>query len=120
MGGLGSIQTSKSEPRSGRGRRAVDCGFRKGPEREPVQDLESDVVGQLLSAAGADGEDTERHWWEKETGHTDCGGSDRATSGEVEIGTDGGPAVPSGFLRLSAGEVGAGRSGASAAAMLAF
>ena len=31
----------------------------RGPEREPVQDLESDVVGQLLSAAGADGEDTE-------------------------------------------------------------
>ena len=29
------------------------------PERESVQDLESDVVGQLLSAARADGENTE-------------------------------------------------------------
>src|SRR5499427_11108182 len=100
MGGLGSIQTSQSEPRSGRGRRTVNCGFRKGPEREPVQDLESDVVGQLLSAAGANGEDTESQWRRKKTGHTNCGGSDRATSGEVEIGAGGGPAVPSGFLWL--------------------
>src|SRR5215469_1022192 len=103
MGGLGSIQTSKSEPRSGRGRRAVDCGFRKGPEREPVQDLESDVVGQLLSATSADGENTESQRGGKKIGHTDRVGSDRATSGEVETGARGGPAVSSGFLRLSAG-----------------
>src|SRR6266851_1304364 len=120
MGGLGGVQTSKSEPGSGRGRRADDCGFREGPEREPVQDLESDVVGQLLSAAGADGEDTESKWWGKEAGHTDRVGSDRADGSEVETGAGGGPAVPSGFLRVSTGEVGAGRSGAGAAAMLAL
>jgi uncharacterized membrane protein YebE (DUF533 family) len=34
-----------------------DFGTR--PERESLQDLESDVVGQLLSAASADGENTE-------------------------------------------------------------
>ena len=51
---------------------------------------------------------------------TDCGGSDRATSGEVEIGVGGGPAVPSGFLRISTREVGAGSSGTSTAAMLAL
>ncbi len=68
--------TSKCEPGSGRGRRADGCGLRKGPEREPVQDLESDVVGQLLSAAGAHGEDTER--WGKDAGHTNRVGSDRA------------------------------------------
>src|SRR5215831_10679557 len=120
MGGLGSIQTSKSEPRSGRGRRAVDCGFRKGPEKEPVQDLESNVVGQLLSTAGADGENSESKRWGKKAGHTDCGGSDCATGGEVEIGAGGGPAVPSGFLRVSTGEVGTGCSGAGTAAMLAL
>ena len=98
----------------------IDCGFRKEPEREPVQDLESDVVGQLLSAAGADGEDTESQRWGKEAGHTDRVGSDRATGGEVETGAGGGPAVPSGFLRVSTGEVGAGCSGAGAAAMLAL
>ena len=46
------------------------AGF-EGPEREPVQDLESDVVGQLLSTASTDGEDTESQWWGKEAGHTD-------------------------------------------------
>jgi hypothetical protein len=45
---------------------------------------------------------------------------DRATGGEVEIGAGGGPAVPSGFLRISTGEVGVGCSGAGAAAMLAL
>ncbi len=51
---------------------------------------------------------------------TDCGRSDRAAGGEVEIGAGGGPVVPSGFLRISTGEVGLGCSGASAAAMLAL
>ena len=37
---------------------------------------------------------------------------------EDETGTRDRPAVPPGFLRLSAGEVGSGRSGASAAEML--
>ena len=46
--------------------------------------------------------------------------SDRADGGEVEIGAGGGPAVPSGFLRISTGEVGAGCSGAGTAAMLAL
>ena len=78
------------------------------------------VIGQLLSAAGADGEDPESKRWGEETGHTDRIGSDCAAGGEVEIGVGGGPAVPSGFLRLSAGEIGSGRGGAGAAAMLAL
>ena len=87
--------------------------------RYTVQDLESDVVGQLLSSAGADGEDTESRWRGKKTGHTNCVGSDRANGGEVETGTCGGPAVPSGFFWVSPGEVGVGCSGAGAPAMLA-
>src|SRR5712691_926976 len=94
--------------------------FEKDLKREPVQDLESDVVGQLLSAAGADGEDTESKWWGKEAGHTERVGSDRADGSEVEIGAGGGPAVPSGSLRVSTEEVGFGCSGAGAAAMLAL
>ena len=47
-------------------------------------------------------------------------GSDCAAGGEVETGAGGGPAVPSGFLRISTGEVGAGCSGAGTAAMLAL
>jgi hypothetical protein len=39
---------------------------------------------------------------------------------KVETGAGGGPAVPSGFLRVSTGEDGIGCSGAGAAAMLAL
>ena len=53
------------------GRRADNCGFREEPEKEPVQDLESDDVGQLPSTAGADSEDTESKWRGEEAGHTD-------------------------------------------------
>src|ERR1019366_1921102 len=119
-GGLGSVSASESQQGSGRGRRAIDCGFRKEPKREPVQDLESDVVGQLLSTAGAHGEDTESQRRRKEAGHTDRVGSDRASGGEVETGACGGPTVPSGFLRISTGVNGLGCGGASAAAMLAL
>src|SRR5215813_8284647 len=94
--------------------------FEGNLKKEPVQDLESNVVGQLLSTAGADGENSESKRWGKKAGHTDCGGSDCATGGEVEIGAGGGPAVPSGFLRVSTGEVGAGGSGTGTAAMLAL
>src|SRR5260370_16281743 len=112
---MGGVQTSKSEPWSGRGRRTVDCGLRKEPEREPVQDLESDVVGQLLSAAGADGEDTESKRRGKEAGHTDRVGSDRADGGGVETGAGGGPPGLFRFPRATPRGVGAGcRWGGSA------
>jgi len=39
---------------------------------------------------------------------------------KIETGAGGGPAVPSRFLRVSTGEIGTGRSGAGAAAMLAL
>ena len=44
---------------AGRGR-PVDRGVRERPEREPLQALESAVLGELLPAAGAAGGDTER------------------------------------------------------------
>jgi hypothetical protein len=49
-----------------------------------LQDLESDVIGQLLTAASADGEDTESKWRGEETGHPDRFGSNCATGCEVE------------------------------------
>src|SRR5437763_11063789 len=44
------------------------------------------VVGQLLSAAGADGKDTEGKWRRKTVGDSNRIGSDRANGGEVETG----------------------------------
>jgi len=57
MGSLGSLFKGKEQSRCGRPGRAVDRGFRRGLEEEPLPDLESDVVRELLSAASADGED---------------------------------------------------------------
>lgn len=103
-----------------------------GVDEQSIEDFERNLKGNqykiwnrmssgsYFPPPGADGEDTESEWWRKEAGHTDRVGSDRATSGEVETGAGGGPVVSSGFLRLSAGEVGTGCSGAGAAAMLAL
>src|SRR2546421_4106450 len=71
MGGLGSLFEGKEQSRGGRPGWAVDRGFRKGLEKEPVPDLESDVVRELLSAAGADGEDPESQWRREDVGGSD-------------------------------------------------
>ena len=57
---------------------------------------------------------------ERKLGIPTVSDKDRANGGEVETGAGGGSTVPSGFLRISSGEVGTGRSGAGAAAMLAL
>lgn len=61
-GGLASLPEGESQSGSRRRRWAVDRGVRRRPEEEPVQALESDVLGELLSTAGADGGDTEAGW----------------------------------------------------------
>ena len=63
--------------------------FGKGLEEESLQDLESNVVGQRLSTASQDSEDTEEEWRGKKSGHSDCGGSNRATGCEGAAGTGG-------------------------------
>ena len=40
----------------------------EGTEKQSVSDLESDVVGQLSSAAGLAGGHTERRWWTRPLG----------------------------------------------------
>ena len=46
--------------------RGVAGGVREGSEEQSVQDLESDVLGELLSASGAGGGDTEAAWrWDQ-------------------------------------------------------
>src|SRR5438876_2639104 len=58
-GGLGGVGESQGEQgRAGCGW-SVDRGVREGSEGQPVQDLESDVLGVVLPAAGARGADTE-------------------------------------------------------------
>src|SRR5919201_7014984 len=56
-GGLGSVREGQGEQGRGGGRRAVDRRVRGGPGPEPVPDLESDVLGLVLPAAGEGGGD---------------------------------------------------------------
>lgn len=118
MGRLGSLFEGKEQSRGGRSGRAVDRGFRKGLEEEPLQNLESDVVRELLSAAGADGEDPESKRWREDVGDSDGFGSNRANGREESTGSSGGPTIPAGIVRVSPGEVGVGCGGAGAADVL--
>ena len=82
LGGVGESQGKQGSARSGRG---VDRGLREGSEGQPVQDLESDVVRDVLPAAGAGGGDREGTW----DGHENARGArrrrqDRADSGGRE------------------------------------
>ena len=87
--------------------------FEKDLEGQPVQDLESDVIGKLLSAAGQSGRHSEEEWRGAHFGCSNCRRS---------RGTDGGQAgdrardrsnVSPGFVRLSARKIGAGCRGRS-------
>src|SRR2546421_5668004 len=118
MGGLGSLFEGKEQSRGGRPGWAVDRGFRKGLEKEPVPDLESDVVRELLSAAGADGEDPESQWRREDVGDSDGLRSNCANGREESIGSGGGPTIAAGIVRVSPGKVGVGCGGAGAADVL--
>ena len=118
MGSLGSLFKGEEQQRGGRAGWAVDRGFRKGLEKEPLSDLESDVLRELLSAASADGEDSESKWWGENVGDTDGLGSNRANGREESIGSSGGPTIPAGIVRVPPEQVGAGCGGAGAADVL--
>src|SRR5664279_2803402 len=83
-------------------------GLRSRSEEQPVSDLEPDVFGELLSAPGEGGGDTETAWRGESSGCADCGGQNRPNGGGHGIGKAGGADVPSGFLWLPAGPFCAG------------
>src|ERR1041385_1017780 len=118
MGSLGSLLEGKEQSRGGRPGWAVGRGFRKGLEKEPLPNLESDVVRELLSAASADGEVPESKWRREDVGDSNGLGSNRANGREESIGSSGGPTIPAGIVRVSSGEVGVGCGGAGAADVL--
>src|SRR5437870_773381 len=118
MGSLGSLFKGKEQSRGGRPGRAVDRGFRKGLEKEPIQDLESDVVRELLSAASADGEDPESQRRRENVGDSDGHRSNRANGREESIGSSGGSIVSAGLVRVSPEQVGTGSGGTGSADVL--
>ena len=111
-GWCGRLREGQGQP-GGRGcRRAVDRRVRAGPEREPLQALESDVLGDVLPAAGACGGDTEGSGKGSGAGRAHRVGPDRPNGRAVVSGAGGGTTVPSRLLRLPAGAV-RGRRGGS-------
>ena len=70
-GGLGSLQACEGQPGSGWSGRTVDCGVRGQPFEQPLQALESAVVRELLSSAGAAGRYSESEWRDAAVGHSD-------------------------------------------------
>ncbi len=77
--------------------------FETDLQGQPVQDLESDVVGFLLSAAGQGGGDTETAWRRDQSARRAHGRrQDRSNGGRSEAGGNGRTDLSSGLLRLPA------------------
>ena len=94
-------------------------GVREGSEEQSVQDLESDVVGDLFSASGDGGGDTETAWrWDQNPRGADDRGQGRPDGGGPEAGGEGRADLSPGLLRLPAGPVGPGRGGGMPGAVL--
>src|ERR671924_342297 len=120
MAGLGGLPTRQSQRRCGRRRRAVDQGVRAGPEREPLQTLESAVVGKLLPGAGAGSRNTEEARARRGQGPRGAhgGGPYRSNGGAPVPGAEGGTTVPPGLVRLSTGAIGSSSTGGLPRALL--
>ena len=110
----GATRLGEGEGQQGCRRRGwmLHRGFREGSEEQSVQGLESNVLGELLSAAGAGRGDTEAAWrWSPGSGCAHCGRSGRANSGGRAVGAGGRADLPLRFVRLPARTVGAGCGG---------
>src|SRR6266700_1910570 len=117
-GSQGGISQGQGQQGGRRRRRGDDRRVRKGPGREPVQALESYVLGELLSATRASSRDTEAGWEGDTSARSahDRGPSCPNSGGDVP-GTRGGTDVPPRLLRVPARAVGQTGAGALSRAM---
>ena len=115
---VGRLREGQGQPGGGWCRRGVDRRVRAGPEGEPLQALESDVLGDVFPAAGACGGDTEEGRRREDARGAHRGRQDRPDGRSHVFGAGGGAVVPSRLLRLSAWTLGVGRGGAVPAAVL--
>src|SRR5450759_673904 len=118
-GGLGGISQGQGQQRGRWGRRGIDRGVREGPQGEPLQALESDVLGELFPTPGPEGGDPEAG----RAGSPDPRGAhrgrqDRSNGRKNVLRAHGGTAVPPGLVRIPAGAIGAAGGGALPGAVL--
>ena len=104
-GSLGSLQACEGQPGSGWSRRTVDSEIRGQPFGQPLQALESNVVRELLSSAGAAGRYSEGGWWDAAVGHSNGRRSRCPGGGPSVSGADFGAGVSSGLLWLPARQI---------------
>src|SRR4029078_4088018 len=109
VGGLAGIPEGQGEQGCTRGGWCAPGGVRDGSREQSVQDLESDVFGELLSPSGACGGDTETAWRRHEgaRGAYDRG-QDRPNCGSWEAARKGRADLSSRLLWLSPGAVAVG------------
>src|ERR1700719_2107755 len=116
VGGLSAGQSQSGGTGCGRGDAG---GVRQGSEEQSVQGLESDVLGQLLSASGAGCGDTDAaRRWDESPWHTDDRGQGRPDGGGPAAGGEGRTDLSSRFLRVPATTVGSGRGRGVSGAVL--
>src|SRR5712692_11957796 len=117
---VGGVRTGQSESGSGWRRFRIDRGVRARPEEQPLQDLESHVVGHVLSSTSTHGGDTEERRRREALGHSYGRRQDCSNGGQTVPGAAGGTVLPSRLLWLSASQIRARCRRNHAAAMLAL
>src|SRR5580693_9889483 len=116
MGGLSAGQGQPGCAGCGRG---DPRSVRRGSEEQSVQDLESDVIGVLLSTSGEGSGDTETAWrWDETPWRADDCGQGRPDGGSPQAGGEGRTDLSSGFLRVPTVPVGVGRGCGMSGAVL--
>src|SRR5258708_33743461 len=101
---MGGLSAGEGQSGSAGGGRCDSRAVRRGSEGQSVPDLESTVVGVLLSAAGEGCGDTETPWrWEENPWHTDDCGQGRPDGGGPQAGGEGRTDLSSGCQRVQAG-----------------
>src|SRR5437867_2073472 len=93
-GGGGGVPPGEGEWRSRRGGCGKYRGVRRGSEEQPLQDLESHVVGDVLPTSGASGGHSEEGRRGEAAGHPDRWGSGRSDRRQAVPGAGGGAALP--------------------------
>src|SRR5713101_9763584 len=117
--GLGGVAEGEGQPGSCRCRRGVDPGVRGEPDGEPLQALESALLGELHAAAREGGRDTETQWRVEGARRAHGRRQGRADGRAPVSGAGGGALLPSGLVRVPvpAATLGLGGGGALSGAL---
>src|SRR5712691_8031888 len=118
--GLGGVAEGEGQSGGRRCRRGVDPGVRGEPDGEPLQALESALLGELHAAAGEGGRDTETQRRVEGARRAHGRRQDRADGRAPVLGAGGGALLPSGLVRVPAATLGLGGGAGLSRAVLAI